>query len=241
MEQHTKNDWKTYIFAFVITLGIFVTAILFSRYLTNQKLAVIRDAQDSISLDILSSETQFSLLTELSCRDVGQSTLSQELNSMAEKIDYSESNIGNRDDVIKLKKYYTLLEIKDFLLMRKISDRCGKKITSILYVYTTADNCSECTKQGYVLTELRQKYPDLRVYSFDYNVDLSALKALLSIYDVEDTKLPAVILNEQRLTGFQSIEEIEARIPNVVKAQAEKDKKAAQKETTATQTTNSVK
>ncbi len=229
----TKQNWWVYVYAFVITLGVFLTAVLFSRYITNQKLAVIRETQDSIAIDIMSSETQFSLLSELSCKDVGQSTLTQELNSIAEKIDYSVNNIGNREDVIQLKEYYTLLEIKDFLLMRKISDRCGKKITSILYVYTTEDNCRECTRQGYVLTALRQKYPDLRVYSFDYNLDLSALNALLSIYKVEDTKLPAVIINEKMYTGFHSIEEIETKIPDVVKAQQEKEKEAERENTGA--------
>ena len=98
-------------------------------------------------------------------------------------------------------------------------------MTSIIYVYTTADNCSECTRQGYVLTTLRQKYPNLRVYSFDYNVDVSALKALLGLYKIEDTKLPAIIINDEKVyTGFQALEDIEKQIPDVVKAAEEKAK-----------------
>jgi glutaredoxin len=84
-----------------------------------------------------------------------------------------------------------------------------------LYFYTTAENCTECTKQGFVLTELRKKYPDLRVYSFDYNLDLSALRALIKIYKIEDTKLPALIVNEKNITGFSTVEEIEKILPKV--------------------------
>lgn len=218
-------QWKNYILSLLITLAIFGTAVLFSRYITNQKLSSLKETQDSIALDIMSSETQFSLLSELSCREVGQKTLSQELNSIAEKVEYSEKNINNKEEVSRLKKYYTLLQIKDFLLVRKITERCNKKMTSIIYVYTTADNCSECTRQGYVLTTLRQKYPDLRVYSFDYNVDVSALKALVGLYKIEDTKLPAIIINDEKVyTGFQSLEDIEKQIPDVVKAAKEKVK-----------------
>lgn len=227
--------WKNYIIALFITLAIFCTAILFSRYITNQKIINLKDTQDSIAIDIMSSETQFSLLSELSCREVGVGTLTKELNSIAEKVEYSEKNFNNKDDVLRLKKYYTLLQIKDFLLVRKISDRCNKKITSIIYIYTTADNCSECTRQGYVLTTLRQKYPDLRVYSFDYNVDVSALKALLSLYKIEDTKLPAIVINDEKVyTGFQELSDIEKQIPDTVKLEEEKQKQQKEIETSAT-------
>jgi hypothetical protein len=223
-----KFDWKSALIALGITLGIFLTVVVLSRYITSQKLASVRDAQDSVAIDIMSSETEFSLLSELSCKSLGTSTLTQELNDMAAKIDYSENNIGtNTADVIKLKDYYTLLEIKDSLLMKKISEQCGKKITSILYVYTTAANCSECANQGYVLTALREKYPDLRVYSFDYNLDLSALHALLSIYNIKDTALPAIIVDGQVYTGFHALPDIEKLIPGVVKAQQDKEKAAA--------------
>ena len=217
---------KKYIFVFFITLAIFVFAIWLSEYFSNRKIEQLRSIQESISIDILSSETQFSLLSELSCKDVSASTLSNELNTLAEKIEFSEKNLGNENEISQLKKYYSLLEIKDYLLMQQITDRCNEKLFSILYFYTTANNCSECVKQSYVLTELRATYPELRVYSFDYNLDLSALRALVSIYGVEDTKLPALIVGDEMVTGFRSIEEIEAMLPELVKIREEREAKA---------------
>ena len=211
-----KNDWFKYIVVFVITLGLFATAGGLSNFFTNKKIQTMRDIQDKLSTDILSSETQFTLLSELSCsQNDGQENLSDELSDMAKKIEYSESNFKTNETAVELKRYYTLLEIKDYLLMKKINERCGQKRSSILYFYTTAENCTECTKQGFVLTELRKKYPDLRVYSFDYNLDLSALHAMIKIYKIEDTKLPALIINEKKVTGFSSIEEIEKILPKV--------------------------
>jgi hypothetical protein len=157
------------------------------------------------------------LLQELSCKDVAANTLSDTLNELAEKIAYSEENLKNRDEVTELKRYYSLLEIKDYLLMQKIKAKCGTTVVPVFYFYTTAENCSECIKQSAVLTQIRSNYPELRVYSFDYNLDLSALQSLIKIFKVEDTKLPALVINDKLYTGFQSVEDIEKAVPEIVK------------------------
>ncbi len=214
MHQHEPNDWKKYVIVLFITSSIFIAGLWVSNYLSNKKINQLRVIEDKISVDIMSSETQFNLLQELSCKDVSTTVLSSELNSLADKITYSETNIGNDDsNVISLKRYYSLLEIKDYLLMKKITERCGQKSIFILYFYKN-DSCSDCTKQGYVLTSLREKYPNLRVYSFDYNLDLSALKAMVSIYKVPDN-LPAIVINGKVYSGLQSIEEIEKTFPEL--------------------------
>lgn len=212
MHMHEPNDWKKYIIVFFITLTIFISAIWLSNYLNNKKIDQLKSAEDKISVDIMSSETQFSLLQEMSCKDISNTALSSELNSLTDKITYSENNIGMKNvDVINLKKYYSILEIKDYLLMKKITESCGQKPIFILYFYNN-DNCSDCTKQGYILTSLRAQYPNLRVYSFDYNLDLSAIKAMISIYKITDN-LPALVINGKVYNGLQSVETIEKTLP----------------------------
>lgn len=214
MHQHEPNDWKKYVIVLFITITLFATGIWFSSYFNNKKMIELKSIEDKISLDLMSSETQFSLLQELSCKDISNTVLSSELNSLAEKISYSENNLGNdNSNVVSLKRYYSLLEIKDYLLMKKITERCGEKSIFILYFYKN-DKCEDCTKQGYVLTSLREKYPNLRVYSFDYKLDLSALRAMTSIYKVPDN-LPAIVINGKVYSGFQSIEEIEKTFPEL--------------------------
>ncbi len=215
MDNHHHNiDWKKYLIVFFITATLFGSALYVSNYLNDKRINQLHADADKISLDILSSETQFSLLQELSCKDVSTTALSTELNSLADKITYSENNIGNDNtDVISLKKSYSLLEIKDYLLMKQITARCGQKPIFILYFYNN-DNCSDCTKQGYVLTSLRAQYPNLRVYSFDYNLDLSAIKSMISIYKVPN-ELPALVINGKVYKGFQSVETIEKTFPQL--------------------------
>jgi hypothetical protein len=211
-----KNDWGKYIIAFFITASLFAIAAGLSNFFSDKKIDNMRSIQDKIATDILSSETQFSLLSELSCvQDEESNNFSYELNELADKINFAEQNMKNSEEVIELKRYYSLLEIKDFLLTKKINEKCDGKLVPILYFYTTADTCTECVKQSLVLTELRQKYSNIRVYSFDYNLNLSALKALIKIYKIEDTKLPAIIVNEYKATGFKTIEDIENLKPEI--------------------------
>jgi hypothetical protein len=55
----------------------------------------------------------------------------------------------------------------------------------------------------------------VRVYSFDYNLDLSTIKALRSIYKISDT-LPAVVIQGKTYQGFQTLEQVRAILPKQV-------------------------
>ena len=107
-----------------------------------------------------------------------------------------------------------MLEIKDYLLMQQIYNKCGATPTSILYFYSNKGNCTDCTDQGYVLTALRQEYPELRIYAFDYNLDLDAVKTLITLYHIPSV-LPALVMNGKVYDGFQSIAQIQAALPSL--------------------------
>jgi hypothetical protein len=213
-------DWKKYLIVLLITVGLFFTAIYLSNYLGNQKINQLKSIQDKISIDILSSETQFSLLSELSCKNISDSVYSPELGELGSKLEWSQQNLGDTAEVTYLQKYYSLLQIKDYLLMKQISTRCGIKSAFILYFYTTAANCSLCQQESLVLGTLRAEYPELRVYSFDYSTDLSAVTSMLQIYKIKDTALPALVIDDDVLTGFQSLQDLEARIQDSFKLQS---------------------
>lgn len=225
-----RPDIVRYIVVFIITVALFISATALSSFLNNRKLADIKEIQDTIAIDIASNETQFQLLQELSCNDLAADSLSDTLNETAEKITYSENNINGKDQLIQLKRYYSILQIKDYLLMQKIKARCGTDIIPVFYFYTTAENCSECVRQSLVLTKMREEYSILRVYSFDYNLELSALQALIKVFNVEDTKLPALVVNDKLYTGFKTQEEIEKLLPSLLKIKEANKKKSEEVE-----------
>ena len=224
-----KNpDIRRYLVALVITALIFITAIFLADYISRKKVAEIRLIQDQISTDILSSEVQSSLLEEFSCKEIGNTILSKELNRLGERLSFTEETRGPDDaEVEALKKYYSLLQIKDFLLMKRVNEKCGAGNVFILYFYK--ESCDECQKQGYVLTRLKEDFPQLRVYSFDYNIDLPAVKTLISINEIKQS-LPAVYIYDNIFYGFQSIEDIEKAIPILKEWKEEQDKQATSTE-----------
>ena len=210
------HNWSKYIFVFLLTCGIFAASWYLSAYFNQKKITEIRSIQDKVAIDLMSSETQFDLLEEMSCQDIGNSVLNQELASLAGRISYSEQNVGAAEEIRLLKQQYTILQVKDFLLSKRIGERCKKTPVTILYFYGDKDACTDCVKQGYVLDALREKYPDVRVYSFDYELDSSTVRALNSIYKVTGN-LPALVVDGKKtINGFRTLEQIEALLPKSI-------------------------
>lgn len=211
------KDARKYILTFVITATIFATAFYIANRLDNRRIAEIRAIQESIAIDLLSSETQFELLGQLDCETIlKQPILSDELSDLAERLAYTEERLASDNpEVVQLKKQYSLLQIKDYLLMQKVANKCQLKPVSILYFYSNEGDCPDCSRAGEVLTYLRETYPDLRVYSFDYNLDLSALQTLIALREVRDA-LPAFVVNNRRtIYGLKTVSEMQSLIPEL--------------------------
>lgn len=212
-------DTRKYTFTFFVTVAIFATAFFASTFFSNKRVENVKFIQDNIAIDILSSETQFDLLKEVSCQNVSDSMLSPELNILGDKLSHTENDRGENDeDVMYLKKYYSLLQVKDYLLSKKLAEKCGvlKKPVFIIYFYSNKGDCADCQKEGYVLTRLKEKYPELRVYSFDYNLQLSVIDSLKAIYRISNA-LPALVIEDKTYTGFKSVEELEKLLPDTLK------------------------
>lgn len=228
----SKIETKKYVFAFIITTLVFLGALGVSNLFSEKRISEIKAVEDKISLDLLSSETQFALLKESSCKSIDHSTaFSEELGSLAAKLSYMEDSLGDTNpDVINLKKYYSLLQIKDYLLTAQVKQKCGTNPITIIYFYSNKGDCADCKKEGYVLTKLREEYPELRIYSFDYNLDLSAVRTMKSLFAVRNT-LPALNIWEENYYGLKTAEDVEKIIPQLKRLAAARAK-AAQNATT---------
>lgn len=230
-----KIETKKYVLTFVITIMVFFGALIISTQSENRRLAEVSAIENKMSLDILASETQFALLRESSCRAIDHGTaFSEELSTLTQKLSHMEDSLGGDNaEVINLKKYYSLLQVKDYLLVGRVNEKCGIKPITIIYFYSNEGDCAECKKEGYVLTKLREEYPELRIYSFDYNLDLSVVKTMKSIYDVKDT-LPALVIGDEPYYGLKNAEDIEKIIPQLKKLREAHEKAATQKIATTT-------
>ena len=124
--------------------------------------------------------------------------------------------------------------------MQRLSEKCSSKPISILYFYGNKDVCPQCVDMGYVLTKLRESYPEVRIYSFDTNLQLSALNTLRTVNKISETQLPAVIIGDQTITGFRSYDDLKALIPElktIDKKRADLEKAKAKSTSTNSTTT----
>ena len=208
--------WGKYIFVFLITVSVFGTAIAVNNFFYARRLNEVDSVERRITLNLLSSEVQFELLSEASCAASSSPILTDEINTLAAQLEFLEGSRGRSDaEVLSVKERYSLLQIKDLLLVKEIAKRCGGKVYTIVYFYSNKPgSCDDCERQGYVLSALRKDYPDLRVYTFDYDLDLGGISALKKIYGIGGA-LPAIIIDHKVHSGFHGIEELGRLLPGL--------------------------
>lgn len=200
--------------ALAVTVVIIGTVLYAINYLNRERVAQLSAIEDQLSIDTLSLDTQFSLLESAPCSSANEGTeLTSELNDLGERLSYTENQLGSDDpQVIRLKEQYSLLEIRDYLVTKQLASACGTKPVTVLYFYSNHGDCADCDRAGAALSYLRQNYPTLRVYSFDYNLDLGALKTLISVDKVEPN-FPAFIIQDKPYYGFTDLTALEAEFP----------------------------
>lgn len=197
-----------------ITVAIIGTVAYAVNYLNSARVADLSSIESQLSIDTLSLDTQFSLLETAPCDSAATSTtLSDELADLGDRLSYAENQLGSDNaQVIRLKEQYSLLEVRDYLITKQLAEACGTKPVTVLYFYSNASDCSDCDKAGYALSYLRNTFPNLRVYSFDYDLDLGALKTLITVTKVKK-ELPAFVIQGKHSYGFTSLTDLEKEFP----------------------------
>lgn len=197
-----------------MTLALVGTVAYTISYLNNTRLTELAAIEDQLSIDTLSLDTQFSLLEAAPCDSAASSTtLTDKLADLGSRLSYTENQLGSDNpQVIRLKEQYSLLEIRDYLITKQLGEACHNKPVIVLYFYSNTADCSDCDKAGYALSYLRNTYPALRVYSFDYNLDLGALKTLIAVTKVQGA-FPAFVIDDKHFYGFTSLADLEKQFP----------------------------
>lgn len=201
--------------AFGITAALVATLFLAVEYLDRKRAEEVAAIESQLFTNTLSIETQFALLANAPCEDLTEgTTLSAEIGNLGDRLSLTEERLGGNDpQVLRLKSQYTLLQIRDYLLSKQIAKTCNTKPPVIaLYFYSNEGDCTECDRAGYALSYLRQTYPALRVYSFDYHLDLGALRTLIAVEKVKE-EFPAFVIDETPSYGFTNLAAFEKLFP----------------------------
>ncbi|MBI2147246.1 thioredoxin family protein [Candidatus Woesearchaeota archaeon] len=217
-----SSNLSKYIAAFSITTLIFIVGILIGNAISSAKMEAIDALQQDITVRTIGSEMQYLLLAEHPCQDIHSSELSQELFEIGSKLAHMEQTLGSQDEnVINLKRYYSLLEIRHWLLLKKAQQECNATYSLILYFYSNRGDCDACKQQGYVLNTIHRKYPDVNIYSFDVNIPDTVLATIKQIYNI--TAPPTIVVNGKKMEGLVNKDEVEQELFGVEEGEKEND------------------
>lgn len=206
---------KNALLSLLITVVIIGTVVYAINYLDKRRLSELTSIQNQLATDTLSLETQFSLLETAPCEDQASGNeLSKEVSDLGSRLAQAEDRLGSKNEqVIELKKQYSLLQIRDYILTKKLENTCHTKPVVALYFYSNEPGaCSDCDKASYALSYLHEKNPTIHVYTFDYNLDLGALKTLIAVLKVEPN-FPAFVVEGKRSYGYTTLEDFEKLFP----------------------------
>jgi len=205
-------NWTRLLLAFLIatflfSLGIFL-GFLAKGTITDASVSL----QEGIRNDIINLETLYLLEDSFPCNEEIITITSQKLDYLGELITTLEVKRGkDAEDVLELKKLYTILEIRHFLLTETRNEKCSGSHTTFLFFYSNDENCEgEVEKASFVLTFLRNKYDNIRVYSFDINLNSEIITTLKSEYNIKGCS--GVVMNKEKIpfkvTKASQIEEL---------------------------------
>ncbi len=209
-----NKTMKKYFIVFLITASMFLSAFYITGKINNTRVKKLNNLQEKLSLNILSTETRFALLKESSCDKVLKGSnleigITEELNSLAQKIKFLESTLDKKnDDLTLLKDRYALLQIKDYLLVKELAKKCKYTIATILYFYD--DNCPQCKNQSLVLDKIRDNYNHVRVYWFDASLDTPTMNIMKDIFSIKN--YPAIVIGKDVYQKFISYDELSKKI-----------------------------
>src|SRR3989344_2876041 len=199
--------------ALAITVALVATVAYAIDDLNGHRIEELSAIEAQLSIDTLSLDAQFSLLEAAPCDNASSTDITGDLTDLGNRLSYTEDQLGsNNAQVTRLKQQYSLLEIRDYLVTKKLAAACGTKPVTVLYFYSNAGNCPNCDKAGYALSYLRDTYPTLRVYSFDYHLGLGALETLICLQKERD-EFPAFVINGTSSYGSTTLTDFEKRFP----------------------------
>jgi hypothetical protein len=209
-----RIDVTKFVGIFAIATLIFVIGILIGTAIVSMKESNIKESEDKLRLELIDLEVQQELAQTNPCNNYFLYSLGERLADLGNRLTLLENQLGKTNkDIIELKKPYTLLEVRHYLLIKERVEQCNENYTTILFFYSNKkEQVSESERQGYVLGFLSKKYGSerLKVYSIDGDLDLGIVSALKSNYNI--SYMPSTVIDDKVFIGFHEKEDLEQYI-----------------------------
>jgi hypothetical protein len=190
---------------------IFLVGIIIGQLVAEQKVKEFSTVSKELRLSLLGMDTQEKLSEEFLC-NVDVWKLTEDKVRLGQKIEFLEGKLGkNNKEVEELLKEYTLLSIRQWLLLKKFKEKCNQTLVIILFFYSNKRNASLSEAQGYILDYIYHKYGKrISTFAFDFELEIPALDVLKKMYGI--AMVPSIVVNEKTYLGFKEKAEVEAII-----------------------------
>lgn len=199
-----------YIVALVVTVVIFCLGIYVGMVIDESAKANVDTELRTLEQDLYLSRIMLLMEenTTAFCPIYSEKleAVNAERQLIGDRLEYLETVRGVYDEEMKERYFY--LELENYLLMEKMKKDCGGDFVPVLFFYERGSEAS--LNQGDVLDQLRAAYPEVKVFSFDGNMDTAVVSVLKEKYLV--SSYPAVVFDGTRLVGFQSLEQLEKKL-----------------------------
>ncbi|MCC7552154.1 hypothetical protein KO317_00625 [Candidatus Micrarchaeota archaeon] len=207
---------NVYTTVFIITLALFLTGIYIGMKLNDIYLIDFGKEVETLNVKMHSYELLFLLdNSSMGCDLYGEYavTLDSETFSIGANLDYMEQHQGIENKELKMQ--YFKLEMRDYLISKKMIKQCNLNQSIILYFYSNTE-CILCRDQGFELDKLKHdininNQTNVRTYSFDGDYEDSAvIRALKHEFNI--STYPALVINDQVYEGLRRSQEIKNKL-----------------------------
>ncbi len=193
-----------YIVIIVIVSFIFLLGLFLGKILTEANLSSYTNTAAYLKLQTLSLSLQQDLVSKNIC-NIDVFKVTKDRAHLGARVDELEKSLGKTNpQTLALKIEYSLISIRQWMLVKDVKEKCGLDANIILYFYsnTKEPQKTQSELQGYVLDYLYRKSPESVItYSFDSDLDEPTIATLMELYNI--TQIPSIVINEKTYPGFR--------------------------------------
>jgi len=210
-----KQYKHVYLFAALLSLVLYTFGIFTGIYLQKNTERVIEKRLDEIEKSIENTQLEYLYITSL-----GDKISCDALRTMIEDTTSNVWRIGREltelegsksEKFFELKKQYSLLSVRAWILNNYLNEKCKDKKIILLYFYSLP--CPDCERQGKELDELREYFKDdIKIFVLDGGLDIPIITTLKKTYGVNIT--PSIVFGNKTFSGFISKEELVKKLSN---------------------------
>lgn len=188
----------------VFILGVFF-GNTYASFRENQISKVLQQSELDAESFLTEQELFDNFETNCPLAEKRLSTLSQELWKLGKTLDTPDARdkLGEETyNVLKIK--YHLMQIRTYILDKKLKEDCQSQINVILYYFKQND--PQSTTQGKILDNIANKY-NVHIFAIEHDYS-KEIRFLEQYYEITTT--PALVINyDSILTGITQEHEIE--------------------------------